>query len=388
MDLNQFALQFYYRIRERGLNLSFDEYGLLLHALRCGLGLGEKAQFAETCMLLWGKNESEQILIKTEFNQFFDKQYAWISSDQQKTTQHPPQKDSIKQDKTNTPKDPPPEKNTTSEGKEKDQEKKHQGQKLEEHNAPAIAFYPPEASPRQGNTLEEHLNSQEVDYIHSPFILTDDYLPFSIRKLQQTTRGLRVNVKIGFSETIDWSETIQKVAREMFFTQPVYQWRRKNQLKMIVLIDHLGSMIAHTAIGQQLIKGISKDGGYPSAKIFYTNNIPSEYLYKNERHTQDISVNEMLDLCLPKKTVLLIFSDAGASKGLLDVDRIKATKRFLERVKKKVNSIVWLNPMPRERWANTSAELIKYMAPMFECTEPEIERAIKTLKTGINERFY
>jgi hypothetical protein len=42
--------------------------------------------------------------------------------------------------------------------------------------------------------------------------------------------------------------------------------------------------------------------------------------------------------------------------------------------------------MPKDRWENTSAELIKRLVPMFECTEDGIDAAMKTLKSGKHGR--
>jgi len=42
--------------------------------------------------------------------------------------------------------------------------------------------------------------------------------------------------------------------------------------------------------------------------------------------------------------------------------------------------IAWLNPMPKERWLGTSADVISYLVPMFEINANGFRGAINFLQ--------
>jgi uncharacterized protein with von Willebrand factor type A (vWA) domain len=55
---------------------------------------------------------------------------------------------------------------------------------------------------------------------------------------------------------------------------------------------------------------------------------------------------------------LLVISDAGAARGFLNRSRVEQTQRFLADANKRTRAIVWMNPMPKDRWAGTTAQAI------------------------------
>ena len=77
---------------------------------------------------------------------------------------------------------------------------------------------------------------------------------------------------------------------------------------------------------------------------------------------------DLLRRCSKQDTELLIFSDAGAARGNLSLERAHATAAFLNILKRHVSSVAWLNPMPPHRWWGTTAELTAHQVSMFETT--------------------
>jgi uncharacterized protein with von Willebrand factor type A (vWA) domain len=55
---------------------------------------------------------------------------------------------------------------------------------------------------------------------------------------------------------------------------------------------------------------------------------------------------------------LLVVSDAGSARGYLNRRRALQTAAFLAEARRLFPTIVWLNPMPRARWAGTTAALV------------------------------
>lgn len=405
MTLEQFTFNFYQRLRQGGLPLTIAEYKALLEALRAGLGIKSKNDFLGICQLLWCKSLEHNEFIAAEFQSYHQYVFVKIINSDKNTVENNGTSDLkssepvVAEDaKNDFDQDRRAEKRKEA---ERDAENRPNGlnptkEQIEggrnnfiSHNAPVIAYYPSsDSADSSGVGVGTRLYSSNVDYIHSPFILTEEYLPVSLRQMQQSWRRLRhFSSSIENTQSIDWQQTVHNTAQQGFFSTPAYKRVRKNQFQLAILIDHHSSMVPHWEIGKQLIEAAKSEGGYPDAKVYYTHNIPSKYLYRTPFHTDIVSIESMLQECNPRHTVFVFFSDAGASRGLFNAKRVIATKRFVARLSSKVYSMAWLNPMPKARWDNTSAELIKRLMPMFECTESGIDAAMKTLKTGRNARF-
>ena len=55
---------------------------------------------------------------------------------------------------------------------------------------------------------------------------------------------------------------------------------------------------------------------------------------------------------------LIIVSDGGAARGALNRIRARHTTAFLGEMTRLMRSVVWVNPMPAERWTGTTAAAI------------------------------
>lgn len=387
MSFDAFVFGFYHQLRQKGIPLTFDQYGLMLDAVRQGLGMAASSQIMETCCLLWAKNRDEKNLIETEFKIYHKTTFERLARENKPQQPAPPsprseqkkEEDPDKQEQVQGGDKPDTIEEESSTG---DSQKKSAPKEYTEQDAPTIAYYPPEGGATEMNELNAQLYDPDKHYIQSPYILSDDYLPISLRQAQQIWRGLRSYASSRMDTKINWAKTVQHIAIQGVFTRPVYERVRENRIKLVILIDHHGSMVPHWALGQHLVRAALEDGGHADALVYYTHNLPLKYLYNNPGHTQDVPLETVFAQCAAQYTTFLIFSDAGASRGIYNPQRVIATKGFLEKLKKHTKSVVWLNPMPRSRWEDTSAEIIQYMVPMFECIESDVEAAIRTLKTG------
>jgi uncharacterized protein len=79
---------------------------------------------------------------------------------------------------------------------------------------------------------------------------------------------------------------------------------------------------------------------------------------------------------------LLIVSDAGAARGFFNRERLQRSRTFLDEARKLCVPIVWVNPMPRARWAKTTAGgLARSMSAAFlPLSEDMLVRAVDLLR--------
>jgi uncharacterized protein len=91
-------------------------------------------------------------------------------------------------------------------------------------------------------------------------------------------------------------------------------------------------------------------------RLFYFDEVVDELVY----HRPDLTNAMMLDELLAEMpgAPVLIVSDAGAARGSVDTSCIDGSLALLNRLAGESRRIVWINPMPRYRWAGSSASVI------------------------------
>ncbi|MFN8397092.1 MAG: VWA domain-containing protein, partial [Bacteroidia bacterium] len=82
----------------------------------------------------------------------------------------------------------------------------------------------------------------------------------------------------------------------------------------------------------------------------------------------------------PKRSLVVVLSDAGAARGNMDRHRIRETGEFLRRLRLRCRRVAWLNPLPSVRWAGTSAGQIAESVPMFSVQGKGIDQAVDYLR--------
>ena len=122
-------------------------------------------------------------------------------------------------------------------------------------------------------------------------------------------------------------------------------------------------MVPFHALSHRLAETAVRGGRLGKAGIYYFRNCPMDYLYHDPNHQEAEVISDMLAR-LPERTVVLIFSDAGAARGGYSEERIEITEKFLRHLKQRVRYIAWLNPMPQKRWLGTTEHLQAQPTPV------------------------
>lgn len=204
------------------------------------------------------------------------------------------------------------------------------------------------------------------------FNLRESYFPISQRDMVQSWRFLRQYEGHYLTREWDIEATVQQVIKDGMFLFPVFKRRKKQRTDALVIFaDRRGSMVAFHALTDALVQAAQIDAGHTTATVYYFHNEISNVVYRKPGMTDGIAVKEALRKCRTDKTVVLIISDAGAARGCLIKSRISATWSFLDMIKSHVAKVVWLNPMPKSRWLNTSAQYIATEVAMYPILNAE-----------------
>jgi uncharacterized protein with von Willebrand factor type A (vWA) domain len=360
------------------LPLGIDDYKTLLHALQAGFGLEDRDAIVRLCSVLWAKSQNDIELIHYHFVQV-------MKSDD-------PTESSLEKLEEHSGK-PSDEQIVTPSGSEGT----HSHDKTETQNAGESLGKKPVQDKNDGINsadtqrfvldVEDEVQvvqamqttGWEDEIITNRFLLTSDYLPMTRRQMKRSWRYLRRMVREGPSIELDIEATVAIVGRQGMLVDPVLVPRRINRTELLLLLDQNGSMVPFQMLSRRLSETALRGGHLGKTNIYYFHNCPVDYVYRNPYLLDSISIEDVVKQFQYRHVRVLIFSDAGAARGGFNDERVELTFDFADRLKPFIQYIAWLNPMPRSRWAGTTAAEIAKIFPMFEISRRGMDEAVRAL---------
>jgi uncharacterized protein with von Willebrand factor type A (vWA) domain len=356
--------QLFCKLREAGLPLQIQEYQDLLEILsptnitHLHLQTNNYQQLYSLCQSLWVKSPQEKQIFQEVCKQFpQDKQTnittAITSTDNQTTPTDQP----VSVTPTNTPL----------------QSTSTQTLEIIPADQPQAKFKLPYI-PRLNPPSEKHNRFRVTkNYQH--------YRPASALAMQQTWHQLNYQYLSNIPSEIDLSATINDVSKNANLFDIHLKPPTLPKTQLILLIDRPGSMIPFHNIQHQLQNTITTGDRLDEFTNYYFINSPL-YLYTDPDCEKNINLWQVLTDAHSEHSLLLIFSDAGAARGRsINPSRVQSTKEFYQQVSPYFRAIAWLNPMPKQRWQNTSAGAIAQFIQMFQCDRTNFANAIQYLQT-------
>ncbi len=240
--------------------------------------------------------------------------------------------------------------------------------------APALEFVPP--AQQTGRGLPR---AQVAGLPAESFILTP-HPPIGVRSLIMIWRRFRLPLRTGPRVELDLAATIEEQCRRGVLADPVLIPGRRNQARLLVLVDASASMAPWRHFNEVLAESL-RSSGLASARLAYFNNVPTEMVYAKDSLIGPESLQELLEQ--QAGGALLILSDGGAARGTHDRERVEETRQLLKRAGTWLTQpVAWINPMPRARWRNTSAAALDRLPglAMFELTEDGLTQAVDVLR--------
>lgn len=207
----------------------------------------------------------------------------------------------------------------------------------------------------------------------------ESYWPVSRRSMQYIWRYLRRPLADGPRTVLDLQSTVEQVARQGFFLEPVYQRQEVNHAHLVLLVDQGGSMIPFHRFTRDLVETAMDERSLSHIGVYYFYNVPASHVYEDQRLSVPVSLDTVLAQC-DLETSVLIVSDAGAARGHRQIGRFKETTTFLVQLRQRTNLIGWLNPMPTERWESTTAEMISFVVPMEQMDDDGFSNIIDVIR--------
>ncbi|BAY44462.1 VWA containing CoxE family protein [Scytonema sp. HK-05] len=375
-NLPPFLWELFQKLRRRGFPLTPDDYEALRQSLQAGFGWSSKEALRDLCNSLWAKSRQEQEILTALFNQLAPKNEDWQLSSVQA------EKD-FDADVT-------------------DSSKKEQHQDVPEHQER-------EEIVTESRSGLPPISLKDVQLSERRFIFVPQF-PLTSREVAQTWRRLRRPVRVGAATELDVELTIARFCQQGTATSVVLKPRRRNVARLLLLVDHQGSMTAFHRFCKEVCTAIQQAGRLEETAIYYFHNVPAEgadeqvleplhnklfpvldtilpqitplktgYLYEDSDLLSPIAVEEVLQKYASDAFVVVI-SDAGAVRKSYSVVRLLDTISFIKALRAYTLNYVWLNPLPKSYWKDNTAAQIARHVPMFPLNREGIQKAVNVLR--------
>ena len=211
--------------------------------------------------------------------------------------------------------------------------------------------------------------------------------PLTEVQMGEALKRLRRMIPSGPKDLVNVDETIYETMRNAGEIEIIFDRRLSDRLKIILMIDNGGwSMDPYVEVVQTLFHYARSQ--FKDLKIyFFHNTIYSRVWQDPQRRYKPESIEEFIRK--DPETRLIIVGDASMApyelihtNGAIYIDQVEVGTG-LERLKYLANIFrhsVWFNPQPEHDWRHTfTIGMIRQVFPMFELTLDGLENAVQHL---------
>ena len=214
------------------------------------------------------------------------------------------------------------------------------------------------------------------------------------RQFQMAFRRLRqFSSRIDAPKTeLDVDHTIEETGNNAGNLKLVYQRPRQNTVKVLLLMDSGGSMDYYSSLCTSLFQAVSKSNHFKDLKVYYFHNCIYSKLYTDPYCIpgQWIDTNWVLDNLSSEYKVIIVGDASMDPSELLGRSyynygaRTEVTgMEWLKRFQAKYSHMVWLNPIVDMGWRSAfwrqTYDIIDKEFDMYPLTISHLEQALKKL---------
>ena len=329
-------LDLFQQLRCAGMRLTIDQYDLLRQALDSGYGLKDWDDLRDVCRMLWVK---PSFLDEDEvFEQVFERyQSKYQKQLEDWFTQHNLKEVELSQPSLETPLGVLPTIPIRQFSRGSTQETQTENQAQSGYGMDAVKHDRPKPSKSKREYVVE--------------------VPISGEIVKRTWRSLRRPIVNERLQEFDLEATVERIGREGLFIELVQRPVMQKKSDLLVLVDDSNVMLPFAPVIQPLVQMV-QDRQISPAQIYRFRQCPTDYLYEWQRPLRGEPLAKVLGRLNRFRSVVMIVSEAGAGSPLYDSERVQRTGQFLAKLLPCVREVLWLNPLPKNRWEGTTAEPI------------------------------
>ena len=214
----------------------------------------------------------------------------------------------------------------------------------------------------------------------SDVVLDTRQIAVAIRRLRRLERKAR-------RIELDLDQTIAATARNGGDIEIVERPERRNQARVVLMLDCGGSMDPHARTVDAFFSAMKQGGGLREVEAYYFHNAPYGELYTDLAMLQKKPLADVLRSVPPHTYLVMVgdgwmaprelFSPYGAIEyGMADaVPGIERVEQIAAAFEKRV----WLNPIPENYWGEATITALADIVPMFPLTVEGMVQAVGAL---------
>lgn len=214
------------------------------------------------------------------------------------------------------------------------------------------------------------------------------------RQIKVALKRLRKLDEIGKQDELNIDKTVDETCKNGGDIELVFDKKRKNNVRIVLLMDVGGSMDPYSHLVSLLFSAANNMGHWKDFKYYYFHNCPYDQLYENAQRNPNeaIDFDDFLRKFDHKYKCVMVGDAAMASWELTErygsiyyyhrneMPGIYYVRELANHFK---NGIVWLNPeLIRMEWQPWTRKIISSVIPMYDLTIEGIEEAMDYLRKG------
>jgi hypothetical protein len=212
-------------------------------------------------------------------------------------------------------------------------------------------------------------------------------LVLDVRQIKVALRRLRDLRRDGKNTELDLDRTIDRTCRNAGELDLVWRPPRRNNVKVLLLMDVGGSMDPHARVVSQLFSAASQSKQFREFRAYYFHNCVYDRVYRDNWFREGLEVTELLGTLGPSYKLVMVGDalmhpmELLEPEGALDYWYRNVTPgiEWLRRLASHFERRVWLNPEPPRLWNHVTVRAIRGHFPMFPLTLEGLEQAVATL---------
>jgi uncharacterized protein with von Willebrand factor type A (vWA) domain len=192
-------------------------------------------------------------------------------------------------------------------------------------------------------------------------------------------RHYRRMARSGPATELDAEATLERLCRDCALAEPVMVPRRANRARALILLDAGPSMTPFRYITRELVDS-ARRAGLERVDTRYYHESPRAIVFRDPRGLEPMTLDAAAAPFVDAG--MLVYGEAGAARGVMDEASVNSACAAIETLRRFTPAIAWLNPVPRARWAGSSASAIRERTgiAMFELDRHGLSDAIDTMR--------
>ncbi|MBT5796108.1 MAG: VWA domain-containing protein, partial [Porticoccaceae bacterium] len=216
----------------------------------------------------------------------------------------------------------------------------------------------------------------------------DDSVQIGTRNIKVALRRLRKFAREGAADQLDLDDTIRSTARNAGYLDIKMVPERHNAVKVLIFFDVGGSMDPYVKLCEELFSAAKTE--FKHLEYFYFHNCLYDYVWKDNhrRREEQISTFDLIHKYSSDYKVIFV-GDASMAPyevtspgGSVEYNNDESGAVWMQRMAKKYDKMVWLNPVQEKYWDYTpSIMMLKELTEdkMFPLTLGGLEKGMALL---------